>query len=100
MNKEQIQKAVIEVIQNDPSQEYIQSISLFGSFLHGNESPESDVDLLFDMRKTMTLFQIGGIQYRLQEKLGREVDFIERNSLDKYIKDEVLAEAEKIYEKR
>ncbi len=97
---DQIKQGVAEAIQEDPNKDYIQSISLFGSFLHGDYTEDSDIDLLFEMRKTMSLFRIFETQERLERKLGRTVDFIERESLDKYIKDNVLAEATVIYENR
>lgn len=100
MTRSDIQKAVAESMQEDPNKDYIQSISLFGSYLHGDYREDSDVDLLFEMRKAMGLFKIADIQYRLEKKIGKKVDFVEKNSLDKYIKDDVLAEARIIYENR
>ncbi len=43
-------------------------------------------------------FKLFDIQRRLEEKLGREVDLIPKDSIDKYIRDEVIAEGSKIYE--
>ncbi len=100
MNTTQIQKSVAEAIQEDPNKDYIQSISLFGSFLHGDNEPESDIDLLFEMRKSMSLFQIVEIQERLQHKLGRKVDFVEKDSVIPQLKDEIIQKAKKIYERK
>jgi len=93
-----ITKEIRETIEADANRDYIQSVSLFGSFLRGEENEASDIDLLFETRKTMSLFKIIETQLRLEARLGRKVDFIEKNSLDKYIKDEVLKEAQKVYE--
>jgi len=98
MSQEEIISKVREAVESDPSKDYIQSIYLFGSFLHGDAKEDSDVDLLFESKKVMSLFELFGVQKRFEEKIGRKVDLIEKDSLDKYIKDEVLAEAEKIYE--
>ena len=100
MSQEEIITKVKEAVESDPNKDYIQSISLFGSFLHGDEGKDSDIDLLFEMRKTMSLFRIFAVQHRLEQKLGHKVDLIEKESLDKYIKDEVLADAKKIYERK
>jgi len=100
MSKEEIAKKVKETIESDSNGDYIQSVSLFGSFLRGTEDQNSDIDLLFEMRKTMSLFKISALQRRLENKLGRKVDFLEKNSLDKYLKDEILVEAQEIYENR
>lgn len=100
MNKNQIQRVVTEVMQENPDGGNIQSISLFGSYLYGKNTPKSDVDLLFETKNTMSLFQIGGIQYRLQERLGLKVDFVPKNSLVPQLEKSVLPVAEVIYERR
>jgi len=100
MSQEEIAAKVKEVVESDPNKDCIQSISLFGSYLHGDNHPDSDIDLVFEMRKAMGLFQIFAVQHRLEQKLGRKVDFIEKESLDKYIKSEILASAKEIYERR
>ncbi len=100
MTKAYIQKVVKQVMREEPDADLIKSVSLFGSFLHGDHRPDSDIDLLFEMRQTMSLFQIGGIQYRLQEKLGRKVDFIPKDSVIPELRKEIIHTAEKLYEKK
>jgi len=100
MSQEEIISKVKEAVMSDPNKSYIQSIYLFGSYLHGNNTDESDIDLLFEMKKTMSLFKIFATQERFERKLGRKVELIEKESLDKYIKNDVLAEAKKIYENK
>jgi len=99
MGQEEIITKVREVVESDPNKDYIQSISLFGSYLHGKNRPDSDIDLLFEMRKTMSLFQIGGMQYRLEQTLGRKVDFVEKDSVIPQLRDKIIPGAKKIYER-
>jgi len=39
-------------------------------------------------------------QHHFEQVIGRKVDLVEKDSLDKYIKQDILAEAKKIYENR
>lgn len=100
MSQEEIISKVREAAKSDPNNHSIRSIYLFGSFLHGDHTDKSDVDLLFEMKKTMSLFKIFATQERFEKKIGRKVELIEKDSLDRYIKNDVLAEAKKIYENK
>jgi predicted nucleotidyltransferase len=42
----------------------------FGSALRGEDTAESDLDLLVDPRDDMTLFDIGAIRMELRQLLG------------------------------
>jgi hypothetical protein len=75
-------------------------LALFGSYLHGDNSPDSDVDLLVEFKSIdgMGLFKYIGVQRQLAEFLNKpKVDLVMRDSIDKYIKDRVLGEAKPIY---
>jgi hypothetical protein len=100
MTKQEIKEKIRRAVKNDPNKEYIKSISLFGSYLHGDYKKRSDVDLLIGLKNGASLFTLVDIQFNFEKYLGRKVDLVEKSSLSKYFKDEVLAEAEKIYEKR
>lgn len=100
MSQQEIITKVRNTIKSDPNAEYIKSIYLFGSFLHGNAGKKSDVDLLFEMRKTMSLFQIGAVHYRLEQALKRKVDFVSKKSVIHELKDKIIPEAKKIYERK
>jgi len=70
------------------------NVRVFGSVARGEESPESDIDVLidYDLEKITPWFPVGLI-HDLQDFLGREVDVVSAKSLHYYIKDRVLAEA-------
>lgn len=99
MNLVEIISKVKEAIATDPYGSHIQSIYLFGSFLRGDANEDSDIDLLYETRKTMSLFEIGGMHYRLEVKLGRKVDFVPRDCIIVQLKEKILSEAIKIYER-
>ncbi len=78
---------------------HIRRLSLFGSVLRDDFTPDSDVDVLveFEPGTRMGLIKLAGVEIELGELLGRKVDLICRESLDKYIRDEVFAEEEMVY---
>lgn len=78
----------------------IQSLSLFGSVLHGNSHTSSDIDLLveYDPIQRIGLFAIAEMENKLSDILGRPVDLRTAQDLSVYFRDSVLAEAKVLYE--
>ena len=77
----------------------IRRLSLFGSILRDDFGPESDVDVLVTFEPGATPgFGFITIQDELSEILGRPVDLHTPASLSKYFRDEVLREAEALYD--
>ncbi len=78
----------------------IDFMGLFGSFARGEERVDSDIDFLIDFKNKKSLMEIGGIQYDLQEKLGRPVDFVSRKNLKPELKKYILRDLKVLYGKR
>jgi predicted nucleotidyltransferase len=78
----------------------IRKLSLFGSLLRDDFGPKSDVDVLveFEPDSRVGLFKLYDLEQELSQLLGgRRIDINTPNSLSKYFRDEVLAEAEVVY---
>ncbi len=76
---------------------------LFGSFARGEETPRSDVDILFVpdySGKPFTLFTHGGMLMDLQELLGREVDLVVEGTLRPYAAETANRDKILIYERK
>jgi predicted nucleotidyltransferase len=69
------------------------NVRVFGSAVHGDFNPDSDIDFLVELEPERSLFDLGGLLMDLQELLGRDVDVVTENSLHWYIRDRVLSEA-------
>ncbi|MBC8044190.1 MAG: nucleotidyltransferase domain-containing protein, partial [Rhizobacter sp.] len=67
---------------------------IFGSYSRGEQTPESDVDILveFDGEKQLTIFDDLYIAEYLAEKLGIKVDLVEKNLLHPRVAKYVLPE--------
>lgn len=78
---------------------HIRRLSLFGSALHGNLTPESDLDLLveFEPGHTPGLLGMARLERELSALLGRKVDLRTPGDLSRYFREEVLCEAEVQY---
>ena len=80
------------------SRHHIRRLSLFGSVLHGESRPDSDIDLLVEFEQG----HVPGLAFFAMEReltalLGRKVDLHTPAFLSRYFRDEVLAQAEVKY---
>ena len=69
------------------------NVRVFGSVLHGDDSDDSDLDLLVDPLPGATLFDLGGFQIELEALLGVPVDLLTPGDLPEKYRARVLAEA-------
>jgi predicted nucleotidyltransferase len=58
-----------------------QGIELFGSVARGEDRPESDIDLLVELRPGRSLLDLIGLENDLSDLFGRKVDVATRRSL-------------------
>lgn len=65
---------------------------LFGSFVTGMEKPDSDVDILVELKDDVSLLDYIGIKLELEEALGRNVDLVEYGTLKPLLKDKILSQ--------
>ncbi|MFB2879977.1 nucleotidyltransferase family protein [Floridanema aerugineum] len=75
---------------------HIRKLSLFGSVLRDDFTPESDIDFLVEFQpgKTPGYFKLVSMEMELSEMLkGRKIDLRTPNELSIYFRDRVIAEA-------
>jgi predicted nucleotidyltransferase len=66
---------------------------VFGSVVHGEDTEDSDLDILIDPTPETTLFDIGAIRHELLQLLGMPVDVLTPKALPEKFRAAVLAEA-------
>jgi len=81
---------------------HIRKLSLFGSALRDDFSPESDLDILveFDPAHIPGFIRLAGMEIELTEILGRKVDMRTAQDLSRYFRDEVLNSSKVQYAER
>ncbi|MBR2195105.1 MAG: nucleotidyltransferase domain-containing protein [Salinivirgaceae bacterium] len=98
MSTNQIQKTIADYFKTQP----VLKAWLFGSFARGEETPTSDIDILFVpdySGKPFTLFTHGGMYMDLKELLGREVDLVVEGTLRPYAAESANRDKKLIYER-
>ncbi len=79
---------------------HVRRLSLFGSALRGALKPESDVDILveFDPAHVPGMFALVEMESELSSMFGRKVDLRTPSELSRDFRDDVIREAEPLYE--
>lgn len=99
MSTNQIQKTIADYFKTQP----VLKAWIFGSFARGEETPTSDIDILFVpdySGKPFTLFTHGGMYMDLKELLGREVDLVVDGTLRSYAEESANLDKILIYERK
>jgi len=74
----------------------VKKAGIFGSYARGEEKKNSDIDILIQPTKDMSLFDIVGIEIELKNILGKKVDLLTYKSINRYIKKYILNDEVKI----
>ncbi len=68
-------------------------VGIFGSFVRGEEKETSDIDVLVEFDGDADLFDFVGLSIFLEERLGRKVDVVPRDTVRAELKEIILKEA-------
>ncbi len=78
---------------------HIRRLSLFGSVVRHDFSPDSDVDVLVEFEPGVRIgLRFFRLELQLSEILGRKVDLNTPGFLSRHFREEVLRDAEVIYD--
>jgi hypothetical protein len=59
----------------------VRLVGVVGSVARGEERPDSDIDLVFDIAGMPTLFDLSHAEFELEGALGRKIDLVNREAL-------------------
>ena len=66
---------------------------LFGSYAKGQQTPQSDIDLLVDFSNIVDMFELIELQDYLQDLFQKKIDLGTKNGLKSFVKKTILNEA-------
>ena len=81
----------------------VRRIAIFGSVVRGEDTPDSDVDILVKLkapgeRPPLGLFRWVDLEEELGQRLGRKVDLVTEDAISRYIRPYVDREKVILYE--
>ncbi len=94
MTKEEIKSKALPILKDYG----VVRAALFGSFIRGEATDKSDVDILIEFVEGKTLLDLVGLQLELEEQLKASIDVITYDSLHPQLREAILKEQEPIYE--
>ena len=92
MNLEEIERILAEHKEELYQKYKIKEIGIFGSFARGEQSKESDVDIIVEFEEVPGLIKFIEIEEYLSKLLGRKVDLVRKPAIRKELKDKILKE--------
>ena len=93
MNKQKIYQKIVEYLKQEGAKE----VAIFGSYIHDEEKPGSDIDVLVSFYDPKSLLEMVRIERKLSKKIGIKVDLLTEKSLSPYFKHNILKEMKKVY---
>jgi len=74
---------------------HVREIGIFGSFIRGEETASSDIDVLVEFEKGHNdFFNYMKLKYYLEELLERKVDLVIKNAVKSRLKERIFSEVE------
>lgn len=70
----------------------VKTIGVFGSYVHGEQTSESDVDVLVEFEEPIGLFEFMDLEFFLSDTLGVKVDLVSKKALKPHIGKRILEE--------
>lgn len=86
------------VVESVAKQYGIKRVFLFGSYAKNKATPESDIDLLIEKGKPISLLDISGIKMKLEEILKVPIDLLTTDGIENDFNNEINETEVLLYE--
>ena len=85
---EEIKRKILPVLQPYG----VKRVGLFGSYVRGEMREDSDIDILVEIEKDISLLDFVGLKLEIEEALGKKVDLVEYNTIKPLLRERILNE--------
>lgn len=72
-------------------------LGLFGSYARGEARANSDVDMLVEFGKRISLMDLVRVEREMGDAIQKKVDLIPKNSVNKYVKPYIMKDLITVY---
>ncbi len=93
MNVSEIKKQIVPILRKYG----VKRASIFGSAVRGEMKESSDIDILVEIEKDISLLDFVALKLELEETLGRKVDLVELDTIKPRLRERILKEQVVIY---
>ncbi len=87
-NIDEIKQKILPILRRHQ----VKRAGLFGSLVRGEMKEDSDIDILVEIDKNLSLLDFIGIKQEIEDSLERRVDLVEYDTIKPIIKDAILRE--------
>lgn len=87
---EQIKQKILPILQRCG----VKRVGLLGSCVRGRMTTESDIDILVEIEKDISLLDFVGLKLEIEEALNKKVDLVEYNTIKPLLRERILNEQE------
>ncbi len=95
MNKLTKTKQILKDLKPELKSNYmVKEISIFGSYVREEQTIGSDIDILVEFERPVSLLKIVSLENYLSDILEMKVDIVPKNNIRKELKKYILKEAE------
>ncbi|MDI3533236.1 MAG: uncharacterized protein PWR28_1581 [Synergistaceae bacterium] len=88
MDIEEIKRKILPILKKYG----VTKAGIFGSVVRGEETRESDIDILVEINTRMSLLDFVGLKLELEDALGMPVDLGEYSAIKPIVKEQILSE--------
>jgi len=92
LNIKEIKQKILPILQRYNTKR----VGLFGSYVRGEIKENSDMDILVEIEKDISLLDFVGLELEIEEVLGKKVDLVEYKTIKPLLKERILAEEVRI----
>lgn len=85
---DEIKRKILPILQHYG----VKRVGLFGSCVRGEIREDSDIDILVEIEKDISLLEFVGLKLEIEEALRRKIDLVEYNTIKPLLKERILNE--------